>query len=213
MTAGLRKAGFALALVFAMQPASAETVILAFGDSLTAGFGLPAGEGFTAQLEAWLRAEGADVRVVNGGVSGDTTAGGLARIDWSLTEDIDAVIVELGGNDLLRALPPAEAQANLDGIMAAIAARQLPVLLAGLSSPPNFGPEYKQAFDTMFPELAAKYAALLYPNFLTPVAKDKSLMEIAAMFQADGLHPNADGVAAIVDDIGPYVLLLLASVE
>lgn len=200
-----------LAAVFVQLPmnAQAETVILAFGDSLTEGFGLPVDDGFSVQLEGWLNARGADVRVVNAGVSGDTTAGGLARIEWSLTEDIDVVIVELGGNDLLRALPPAGAHSNLDEIMALIAARHLPILLAGLRSPPNFGPEYKLEFDAMFPELAEKYGALLYPNFLAPVARDKSLLEIAALFQADGLHPNADGVKAIVEDIGPYVLRLI----
>ncbi len=200
-------------LSFVTQPASAETVILAFGDSLTAGFGLAEADGFTPQLEGWLQEQGLDVRVVNAGVSGDTTAGGLARIDWSLTDDIDAVIVELGGNDLLRALPPSDARANLDGILAAISARHLPVLLVGLPGPPNLGAEYKVEFDAIFPELSAKYAAILYPNFLKAVAKDKTLVEIAALFQPDGLHPNAKGVRVIVADIGPLVQRLIDEVD
>ena len=211
--AWLRKAVFVASLVFFVRPAIAETVILAFGDSLTAGFGLAEEDGFARQLEGWLRAQGADIRVVNAGVSGDTTAGGLARIDWSLSEDIDAVIVELGGNDLLRALPPVEAQANLDAILAAISARDMPILLAGLPGPPNLGADYKREFDAIFPALSTKYAAILYPNFLKAVAKDKTFMEIAALFQPDGLHPNAVGVKAIVGDIGPYVLRLLAEVD
>ncbi len=211
--AWLRKAAFVASFVFIVQPASAETVILAFGDSLTAGFGLAEAEGFTVQLQGWLGEHGEDVQVVNAGVSGDTTAGGLARIDWSLTEDVDAVILELGGNDLLRALPPAEARANLDGILAAISARQLPILLVGLPGPPNLGADYKAEFDAMFPELSAKYGAILYPNFLKAVAKDKTFMEIAALFQPDGLHPDAVGVKAIVDDIGPFVLRLIAEVD
>ncbi len=211
--AWLRKASFVIGFVFIVQPANAETVILAFGDSLVAGFGLAESEGFTPQLEGWLRDRGADVRVVNAGVSGDTTAGGLARIAWSMTEEIDAVIVELGGNDLLRALPPADARTNLDGILAAIAARNLPVLLAGLPGPPNLGADYKREFDAIFPELSVKYGAILYPNFLKSVAKDKTFMEIAALFQPDGLHPNAEGVQAIVDDIGPFALRLIAEVD
>ncbi len=199
---------------FATSPAIAETVqIAAFGDSLTAGYGLPPEEAFPAQLQDWLRAEGADVEVLNAGVSGETTAGGLARIDWALTPDIDGVIVELGANDLLRGLPPEAARANLDGIMKVIAARDLPALLAGMPAPPNYGPDYKIAFDAIYPDLAETYGALYYRNFLQGIGEAGDLAEIGALMQSDGLHPNKDGVARVVDHIGPLVLELIEQIN
>jgi acyl-CoA thioesterase I len=204
----------ALLLVLAWPAITrAETVILAFGDSLTAGQGLRQDQSFPAQLERWLRRNGADVRVVNGGVSGETTAGGRARIAAALTPEIDAVIVELGGNDLLRKLSPRGARENLDAILSEIARQDLPVLLAGLISPPNYGADYKRQWDRIYPSLARKHDAILYPSFLDPVAKDKNLFQIAALFQSDGLHPNARGVALIVEDIGPDVLRLIAEAD
>jgi acyl-CoA thioesterase I len=200
----------AAAILLALAPgaALAEVTLLAFGDSLTQGYGLPEEQGFVPQLEDWLHAQGAqDVSVINGGVSGDTTAGGLARIDWALSEDVDGVIVALGGNDLLRGLDPGEARDNLDGILAAIAERGLPVLLAGLPAPSNFGPDYQRAFERLYPELAETHGAILYPSFLG--ALGRSLEEARALMQADGIHPSAEGIEAIVADIGPVVLDLV----
>jgi acyl-CoA thioesterase-1 len=203
----------ALAAVFALAAGGAREAeaqggglrVVALGDSLTHGYGLPPDAAFPAQLERWLRANGApDVTVANAGVSGDTTAGGLARLDWSLAEGADALIVELGGNDLLRGLDPAAARANLDAILTKAGERGLPVLLSGMRAPGNYGPDYKAAFDAIYPELAAKHGALLDPFFLEGVAEDRTL------WQADGLHPNAAGVAVIVERIGPLALELLA---
>lgn len=178
--------------------------IIALGDSLTHGFGLSAEQGFTAQLQDWLRENGApNVVIVNAGVSGDTTAGGLARFEWSLAEGGDAVIVELGGNDLLRAIDPASSRANLDGILRKAQARQLPVLLTGMIAPTNYGPEYKETFDAMYPELAAQYNAVYDPFFL------EGLIGREDLFQADGIHPNREGVAVLVERFGPVVLELI----
>jgi len=209
-----RVSNLALALVFAAQAAAAGPVIAALGDSLTQGYGLPEADGFAPQLEAWLRANGAPgAVVVNAGVSGDTTAGGLARVDWTLTPEIDAVIVALGGNDLLRGLDPAQSRANLDGILAAVDARGLPVLLAGLPAPGNYGEAYRAAFDGMFPDLAAAHGAILVPNFLAGLGEGRDLAAARALMQPDGLHPNADGVEAIVAAIGPSVLELVAAAD
>lgn len=183
--------------------------IAALGDSLTQGYGLPADEGLVPQLEAWLSEQGADITVLNAGVSGDTTAGGLARIDWTLSEDVDALIVALGGNDVLRGLPSEEAQANLDGILVHAAKRALPVLLVGITVPGNFGPEYKAAFEAIYPDLAARHGTLLYPDLLEPItALPDRTAALAAYIQSDGVHPNADGVRLIVEGIGPFVVEL-----
>jgi len=191
----------------------AQTVVLAFGDSLTAGYGLKTGDGFVPQLQAWLRGAGHDVVVRNGGVSGDTTAGGRARIGWALEDDVDAVIVELGGNDFLRGLPPAAARDNLDAILAEISGRGLPILLAGLPAPQNYGPAYKDAFDALYPELAAEYGALHYPDFFAELRKEGTLAGVPAFMQGDGIHPNAAGVLRIVEGIGPMVSELLAQLD
>jgi acyl-CoA thioesterase-1 len=196
-----------LALFASAQLAFAEVKIIALGDSLTHGYGLPIEDGFAPQLEAWLRANGApDATVINAGVSGDTTAGGLARFEWSIAGGADAVIVALGGNDLLRAIDPASSRENLDGILAKAAARDLPVLLSGMTAPLNYGPDYKAAFDAMYPELAAEYGAIHDEFFLEGVVGDQSL------FQSDGIHPNRDGVAKMVERIGPIVLQLIERV-
>ncbi len=205
----------ALGLVAAAYPAAAEPVtIAALGDSLTQGYGLPESEGFVPRLQAWLRANGApEAIVINAGVSGDTTAGGLARIAWTLTEDVDAVIVALGGNDLLRGLDPVETRRNLDGILAEIAGRGLPALLAGLPAPANYGPEYQAAFDAIFPELAAEHGAILYANFLAGLGTDRDLGDVRALMQDDGIHPDAGGVEAIVAAIGASALELVAAAQ
>lgn len=185
--------------------------IVALGDSLTAGYGLPQGEGFVPQLQKWLDAQGARVRVTNAGVSGDTTAGGLARLDWALTPGADALIVALGGNDLLRGLPPQSARENLDRILARAEARGLPVLLIGLTAPGNYGADYKAAFDGMWTDLAARHGALLLPDFLAPLlAMDARARATAGVVQADNLHPTARGVGMLVDHVGPSVLALIA---
>jgi len=151
--------------------------------------------------------------VLNAGVSGETTAGGLARIDWALTPDIDAVIVELGANDLLRGLPPEAARENLDGIMSVISGRELPALLAGMPAPQNYGADYKQAFDAIYVDLAAKYEAIYYRNFLQGIGEAGDLAAIGALMQSDGLHPNRDGVEKVVAHIGPLVLELIAQIN
>jgi acyl-CoA thioesterase I len=185
-------------------PATAETkTILALGDSLTAGLGLDAPQAFPAQLEAALKAKGFDVLVVNAGVSGDTAAQGAARLDWSLTDDVDAVIVALGANDALRGLPPVQAEAALDDILTKLKARNLKTLVLGMRSPPNLGPDYAQTFEPMFKRVADKHGAALYPFFLEGVAADASLN------QADGMHPNAAGVAEIVRRVLPSAEALL----
>ncbi len=186
--------------------------VVALGDSLTAGYGLPQGDGLVPQLQAWLQAKGADVVVENAGVSGDTTAGGLARTDWALTRDADAMIVTLGGNDLLRGIDPANSRANLDAILAKAKARGLPVLLIGLTAPGNYGPEYKTAFDAIYPDLATKYGTLLDTNFFRGIASDDPAA-VRALMQDDGIHPNAVGVAKIVANIGPQVMDLVGQVN
>jgi len=199
--------GLAAALLATLSAAPATAApqrLLAFGDSLTHGYGLPAGETFPEQLEAALRADGHDVTVINAGNSGDTTAGGRARLDWALADRPDAVILELGANDGLRGLDPAATYDNLDAIMARLTGAGLPVLIAGMLAPPNLGREYGDAFNAVFPRLAEKYAAPLYPFFLDGVAAQ------AKLNQADGIHPNAAGVAEIVRRIKPQVVALLA---
>lgn len=190
-------------------PAAADPLTLvALGDSLTQGYGLPQEQGFVPQLQAWLRAKGADVTVVNAGVSGDTSAGGLARLAWTLEGGGDAMIVALGGNDLLRGLDPAETRANIEAILAEASARGLPVLLIGLPAPGNYGAEYKAAFDAIWPELAAQYGAQMVPNMLAGLS-DIAPDQRAGLVQPDGLHPSADGVKVMVEALGPEVLRLL----
>jgi acyl-CoA thioesterase I len=192
--------------VLTAQPEAAERIvnIVAFGDSLTAGYGLAANEAFPVQLQRALTAKGLAVNVVNAGVSGDTTAGGLARLDWSIPDGTDAVILELGANDALRGFDPAVTRKALDAMLRRLQARKIPVLLCGMLAPPNLGAEYGRAFNSIYPDLAAQDGAILYPFFLTGVAADPKLN------QRDGLHPTAAGVAVIVDRILPQVEELIA---
>lgn len=191
--------------------------LVALGDSLTAGYGLenPA-EGLVPQLQGWLVAKGHEVVIQNAGVSGDTTAGGLSRVDWALGPDADAVIVILGGNDMLRGLDPAEAQANLDAILTKAEGRKLPVLLVAMKAGANYGPDYKTAFDGMYGDLAAAHGAVLVEDFfggLKAAGADPSdPASMAAFMQADGIHPNPEGVKLIVEGLGPKVEGLLARV-
>jgi acyl-CoA thioesterase I len=177
--------------------------ILAFGDSLTAGFGLPPDQAFPERLEARLRKAGIAVRIVNAGVSGDTTADGLTRIDWALADKPRYVILALGANDALRGIPPATVKANLDKIITRIQATGAKLLLLGMLAPPNWGPEYKAAFDRIYPDLARAHDIPLYPFFLEGVAMNPALN------QPDGLHPNARGVAVLVERIAPLVARLV----
>jgi acyl-CoA thioesterase-1 len=199
-------------MILAVGAVQAETVtIAALGDSLTQGYGLPIEDGFVPQLEAWVRAQGADIEVINAGVSGDTTAGGLSRVAWTLTPDVDAMIVNLGGNDLLRGLDPEVSRANLDAILQAAADAGVDVLLVGLDAPSNYGPAYETAFEGMYPDLAQAYGTDLYENYFAPLHDGSDVAAARALYmQADGIHPNADGVEKIVEGIGPAVLDLIS---
>ncbi len=204
---------FFVSLPVLALPAKAEPVtVVALGDSLTAGYGLPPEQGLVPQLQGWLTAAGAEVTVVNAGVSGDTTAGGLSRLDWSLTPETDALMVTLGGNDMLRGLPPEEARANISAILAGAKAKGLPVLLVGMQAPGNYGAEYKAAFDAIYPELAAEFGATLYPFFFQGMTEgDADPALLRPFMQEDGIHPNAEGVARIVADLGPAVQAFVAA--
>jgi len=177
--------------------------LLVLGDSLTAGYGVAAADAFPAQLERALEARGRDVRVINAGVSGDTTAGGLARLDWALAEDPRYAIVALGANDALRGVDPAETARNLSRIVERLKRRKIAVLLAGMYAPRNLGREYSEAFDALYPRLAQEYDVPLYPFFLDGVAT------VPEYNQQDGMHPNRQGVAIMVERILPYVTVLL----
>ena len=196
-------------------PVAAETVtIAALGDSLTQGYGLAPEDGFVPQLQNWLNDQGAEVTLVNSGVSGDTTAGGLSRIDWTLTPDIDGIIISLGGNDVLRGLTPEQAKENIDGILTRVNERGLPALLVGIDAPSNFGPEYEASFEALYPELAAKHGSLLFPNILEGLTSiEDRAMVMRDHMQRDGLHPDASGVRLVVEAIGPSVLELLDRVK
>ena len=178
--------------------------IVALGDSLTAGYGIAANQAFPAQLERALRDRGHAVEIINAGVSGDTATGGLARLDWSVPEDADAVIVELGANDALRGIDPQVTERALEAILKRLTERKIPVLLAGMRAPRNLGPDYAARFDGIFPALAKDYRTLLYPFFLTDVAAIRSLN------LPDGVHPTAEGVAVIVAGILPMAEELIA---
>lgn len=186
-----------------------EVVIVALGDSLTAGYGLQQQDGFVPQMQGWLDAHGMDVEVRNAGVSGDTTAGGLARTDWSLTSDVDAMIVALGGNDLLRGIDPALSRSNIEGILQKAVAADVEVLLVGMTAPGNYGADYKAAFDALYPELAEAYGALYFPTFFQGLQADGDLGAAQKFMQGDGIHPNSDGVIRIVASMGPAVAELV----
>jgi acyl-CoA thioesterase I len=182
------------ALIVASQTVAADTVrIVALGDSLTAGYGLAGETSFPARLEAELRRRGLDVEVINAGVSGDTTRGGLERLDWAVPEETDAVILELGANDALRGIDPSAIRSNLDNIIRQLVERDIAVLLAGMQAPPNLGDDYAAAFNAIYRDLAERHDVLLYPFFLDGVAARRDLN------QADGIHPNEAGVNVIVE--------------
>jgi acyl-CoA thioesterase-1 len=202
----------ALALAAALglggAPAEARTLrVVALGDSLTAGYGLPPGQAFPDALERALKARGWDVEVANAGVSGETAEDGLARYDWSVPTGTDALIVELGANDMLRGMDPGAAEAALAQILARARAAHIATLLAGMRAPVNLGPDYQRRFDAIYPDLARTYDVALYPFFLDGVAGDPALN------QKDGLHPTRDGVERIVAAILPSVESVLAEVK
>jgi len=206
-----RRAALQKAVIgFSVFPALAQTPIrlLMLGDSITAGYGLPPGQGIVPQLQAALVAAGRPVRILDAGVSGDTTAGGLARIDWALAENPQAAIVALGGNDGLRALPPAASRANLAGILDRLAARRIPTLLAGMLAPPNLGADYGREFAAIFTALAAERPGMLFYPFLL-----EGVAGIAALNQPDGIHPNQAGVRVMVERLSPVTQTLLDRIQ
>ena len=206
------KIGVAIFLVLFMSPFSSlsQTNILVLGDSLTKGYGLDQTDGFVPQLSVWMSANNNLVHIINGGVSGDTSAGGLARTEWSLEEDVDVMVVALGGNDFLRGINPEETLSNLDKILAIGKARGIQLMLVGVIASNNFGIEYKTAFDKIFPFLAKKYNAHLVVNFMGPIIDRAQAGENLRLYlQSDMLHPNAKGVALIVEKIGPELSQLI----
>lgn len=202
-----------LSVPFSVSMAKAETIVIAaLGDSLTHGYGVAQGAGFVPQLEAWLIAQGHDVKIQNAGVSGDTTQGGLSRVGWTLGPDVDAMIVSLGGNDALRGIDPAVSKANLAGIVEAGQAADVDVMLIGVQAPMNFGADYKQDFDGMYSVLAEEYNVTLAPDFFAGI-RNLPEDELRALMQADGIHPNAQGVSAIVPELGSYVVEMLDTIR
>jgi acyl-CoA thioesterase I len=204
--------GAVVALILALSCADAQTAaprLLALGDSLTAGYGLPQDRSFTAQLQAWLSRAGVHVQVINAGVSGDTSAGGLARLDWAMgSTPPQYALVELGANDALRGLSPAALYDNLDKILTRLKAHGVKAMLVGMYAPRNLGRDYDEEFDAVYPRLAKQHGVPLYPFFLDGVVSALGGAD-AKLIQADGLHPNAEGVAAIVARIGPAVARLI----
>ncbi|MDQ0448577.1 arylesterase [Methylobacterium aerolatum] len=191
-----------MSLIFSAAAATAAprpVRLVAFGDSLTAGFRLPADAAFPAVLERMLKAKGRDVTIANAGVSGDTTTGGLDRLDWSVPEGTDGVIIELGANDMLRGTDPAVARRNLTAMLDRMKARHIPVLLAGMQAAPNLGPDYRAKFDAIYPDLAKQYGVILYPFFLDGIIGD------AGQHLDDGLHPNVKGVETMASRMLPTV--------
>lgn len=199
-------AAFAL-IFFISNAAKADQtkVLVALGDSLTAGYGLAQDVAFTTQLEASLKAQGLDIRVENAGVSGDTSTGGAQRLDWALGNGADFVLLELGANDALRGIEPSITRKSLIEIIEKLQKKNIPVFLAGMKAPPNMGPEYQKEFDGIYPDLAKQYNLAFYPFFLDGVAAEPSLN------QDDAIHPNKDGVAVIVEKMTPSLVSFIRS--
>lgn len=198
----------AVSLAAAALPATADPLrIVGLGDSLMAGYGLAPGEAFPDRLQAALIARGHDVVIENAGVSGDTSSGGLSRLDWSVPDGTDIVILELGANDMLRGIEPAITEQNLDRMIARLKERGIAVLLAGMRAAPNLGPEFAAGFDALYPRLAEKHGVSLLPFFLDGVAADTRYL------LADGMHPNASGVDVMVDKALPFVERVVVEVK
>ena len=181
--------------------------LVGFGDSLMAGYQLPPGDGFPAELEAALKAKGLDVAVADAGVSGDTTSGGLSRIDWSVPDGTDGVILELGANDALRGIPPEQTEKNLETMIERLKERKIPIFLAGMLAPPNMGPDYAEKFNPIYKRLADKYQLALYPFFLDGVAAHADLQ------LDDGMHPNPKGVDVMIEHILPAVIKFVGMID
>ena len=199
--------GLLLALLLCNASYGSTVRLVAIGDSLIAGYGLPVEDGFVTQLENALKARSFDVQIFNAGVSGDTTSGALARIDWVLTDGYSGVILHLGHNDAFRGIAVEQVRNNMDKLIANIKQRGLPIVMSGAMAPRNLGPDYYLEFDSIFPDLAEKYDLIFYPFFLDGVATDPSLN------QGDGIHPNKAGVAFIVERIIPYVEQMIHQVS
>jgi acyl-CoA thioesterase-1 len=197
----------AIAALWSAPCAAAPLKILAFGTSLTQGYGLPPGTEFTEVLQARLKASGVNATVINAGVSGDTSADGLSRLDWSLADHPDAAIIEMGSNDALRGLAPKDTEKNLTAMLGKLSAAHIPVLILGMNAPRNLGPEYEAEFDPIYPKLAERFGDILYPFVLDGVALNPKLN------QADGIHPNPAGVQIIVNRMLPYVQKLIAEAK
>ncbi|MBB3316449.1 acyl-CoA thioesterase-1 [Rhizobium sp. BK181] len=205
--AGLHIAVIVASLTFAVA-ASARTIsLVGLGDSLMAGYQLPPGDGFLEKLQAVLKAKGVDISIANAGVSGDTTTGGLARIDWSIPDGTDGVILELGANDALRGIPPQESEKNLDQMIARLKERGIAVLLVGMLAPPNMGGDYAAQFNSIYQKLAQKHGVALYPFFLDGVALDASLK------LDDGMHPNSRGIDVMVEKMEPAITQFLGTIS
>ncbi|WP_425045283.1 arylesterase [Primorskyibacter sp. S87] len=210
----MRKVMLVLVSVLWGAAATAGPVtVAALGDSLTQGYGLPPEEGFVPQLERWLLDQGVDAELINAGVSGDTTAGGAARVAWTLTPEVDAMIVALGGNDVLRGIEPAVARDNLETILSAAEAAEVAVLLVGLQAPGNYGAVYKEDFEAIYPDLSKKFGTFYAENFFAGLNAGGDPEAARSLMQNDGIHPNSEGVTRIVTALGPHVLKLIASVE
>ncbi|KRD49968.1 MULTISPECIES: arylesterase [Sinorhizobium/Ensifer group] len=206
---GFQRVFLALTMTIALSSAArAETIsLVGFGDSLMAGYQLPPQDAFPARLEKALKEKGLDVTIANAGVSGDTSSGGLARIDWSVPDGTKGVILELGANDALRGIPPEETRKNIEAMITRLKDRGIPVLLAGMMAPPNMGADYAARFNPIFPELAEKYGLELYPFFLDGVVTEAKLK------LEDGMHPNGDGVGVMVEKALPIVERFLATLN
>ena len=212
LTYGLRSWCGKAMLALLLTASSAQAVqinIVALGDSLTQGYGLPDWEGFVPVLEGWLQDQNVDARIINAGVSGDTSAGGLERAEWALYGDIHGVIIAFGGNDMLRGFPPELVRSNLAQIIEIAQGNDVDVLLVGMSATMNYGQDYKDAFDAVYPSLAEEYGVDLYADFIGAISRDRNMAEIQEFMQGDGLHPTAEGVQMIVDEMGHSVLGLI----
>jgi acyl-CoA thioesterase-1 len=197
--AGLHIAVIVFSVVLSVSAQARTINLVGFGDSLMAGYQLPPGDGFPEKLQAALRAKGLDVSITNAGVSGDTTTGGLSRIDWSVPDGTDGVILELGANDALRGIAPEQSEKNLDQMLARLKERGIAVLLVGMMAPPNMGGDYAARFNPIYEKLARKYGVSLYPFFLDGVVLDQSLK------LEDGMHPNSKGVDVMVQKMEPSI--------
>ncbi|QFY61657.1 arylesterase [Rhizobium grahamii] len=205
--AGLHIAVIAAALLFSTVANARTIALVGFGDSLMAGYQLPPGDGFPEKMQAALKAKGVDVTIANAGVSGDTTSGGLARIDWSVPDGTDGVILELGANDALRGIAPEQSEKNLDEMLARLKERGIAVLLVGMMAPPNMGDDYAARFNPIYEKLAQKHNVAIYPFFLDGVVLD------AGLKLEDGMHPNSKGVDVMVQKMEPAITQFIGTIS